>query len=296
MNILFIGIGEMGFGMAKNILAKNGSLTIWNRTKDKPHVNELLDVGAVFAENFEESAKSAGFICLNLTADSAVKAVSERLLLAVAPGTIITDFSTISPETAKELNSCFLDKGAFYLDCPVSGGSKGANEGSLTIMCGGDKAAYERALPLLNMCGKNIEYMGDSGLGQKAKLINQLLTWVNQAVVCEAMLLARHSSIDLAPLYKVLSTSWGRSWMLERSVEKYIIPGYYDSPSGVELMVKDFNLIMQMAEHVGCDIPIAAKAKEIYDQAMSEGLAQKDPSVVIEVMENNLRKEKTNEK
>lgn len=291
MNILFIGIGEMGFGMAKNILVKNGSLSIWNRTKDKSHVKELINMGAVFADCLELSAKAADFICFNLTADAAVKSVADRLFDSIGPNTILIDFSTISPESAKELNSRFLEKGAFYLDCPVSGGSAGAVEGSLTIMAGGDENAYKAALPLLGMCGKNIECMGNSGLGQSAKLINQLLTWVNQAVVCEAMLLAKHSGMELAPLYKVLSTSWGRSWMLERSVEKYIIPENYDSPSGVELMVKDFNLIMKMAESVGCVIPIAAKAKEIYDQAMDEGFAKKDPSVVIEVMEKNIKKE-----
>ncbi len=291
MNILFIGIGEMGFGMAKNILAKNGSLSIWNRTKEKPHVMELINMGAVFAESLETAAESAEYICLNLTADTAVKSVCERIFNAVNPNTVILDFSTISPETAQELNRNFLKKDVFYLDCPVSGGSAGANSGTLTIMAGGDQAAYTKALPLLNMCGTNVERMGESGLGQKAKLINQLLTWVNQAVVCEAMLLAKQSNIDLAPLYRVLSTSWGRSWMLERSVEKYIIPENFDSPSGVELMVKDFNLIMKMAENTGCNIPIAAKAKEIYDQAMDEGLAKKDPSVVIEVMEKNLKKE-----
>lgn len=281
----------MGFGMAKNLLAKNGSLTIWNRTKDKPHVKELLNLGAVLATELECSANCADFICLNLTADTAVRVVCERILESVRPETILLDFSTISPETAQEMNRLFSKRGAFYLDCPVSGGSAGANAGSLTIMAGGDEEAYNKALPLLKMCGTNVERMGESGLGQRAKLINQLLTWVNQAVVCEAMLLAKRSNIDLAPLNKVLSTSWGRSWMLERSVEKYIIPESFESPSGVELMVKDFNLIMKMAEKAGCTIPIAAKAKEIYDQAMEEGFAKKDPSVVIEIMEKNLKKE-----
>jgi 3-hydroxyisobutyrate dehydrogenase len=143
---------------------------------------------------------------------------------------------------------------------------------------------------VLSMCGANIRHMGQSGLGQKAKLINQLLTWVNQAVVCEAMLLAEKSGIDLPNLYNVLKTSWGRSWMLERSVERYIIPRDFESPSGVELMVKDFNLILKMSEQVSCDIPISKKAKEPYDQAMAEGLAKKDPSVIIEVMERNNQK------
>lgn len=291
MKIFFIGIGEMGFGMARNILKKNGSLTIWNRTRDKPHVNELISLGAVFADDFKKAVQDADFICLNLTADSAVKPMCDRLWSIVRENTIILDFSTISPDTAKDISVAFSDRGVCYLDCPVSGGSAGAADGTLTIMAGGDKGAFERSLPLLNMCGTNVERMGESGLGQKAKLVNQLLTWVNQATVCEGMLLAKQSGIDLTALYKVLSTSWGRSWMLERSVPKYIIPENYDSASGLELMVKDFNLIMKMAEQSGCEVPIAAKAKEIYDLAMDEGLAKKDPSVIIEVMAKNLSKE-----
>lgn len=290
MNTIFIGIGEMGYGMAKNILEKNKSLIIWNRTKDKPHVNELVKLGAQFAENLGSAVSSADFVCFNLTEDKAVRTVSEAVLPFIKKGAVILDFSTVSPDTAVNVNAMFGNANAYYLDCPVSGGSAGAEAGTLTIMAGGEKQAFQRAMPLLNMCGKNIQYMGQSGLGQKAKLINQLMTWANQAVVCEGMLLAERSGIDLTALYKALSTSWGRSWMLERSVEKYIIPGCFDTQSGLELMVKDFNLISDMAMKSECDIPIAAKAKEIYDQAMDEGLAKKDPSVIIEVMRENLKR------
>ena len=285
MEIAFIGIGEMGAGMAENILKKNGKLTIWNRTRDKPHVKSLVESGAHLADTLEEAIFSAGCICFNLTSDVSVRAVAEEVLCHVKPGALLMDFSTISPDTARSVNGAFREKGAFYLDCPVSGGSAGARNGTLAIMVGGEEEKFRQGLPVFEMCGSNIQYMGESGLGQKAKLINQLLTWVNQAVVCEAMLLAERSGIDLPALYKVLSTSWGRSWMLERSVERYIIPRDFESPSGVELMVKDFNLILDMAQQAGCDIPIARTAKAPYDQAMEEGLAKKDPSVIIEVME-----------
>ena len=285
MEITFIGIGEMGVGMAENILKKNGNLTIWNRTRDKPHVKSLVESGAYLADTLEEAVVAAEYICFNLTSDTSVKAVAEDVLRFVKPGTLLMDFSTISPDAARSVCEAFLEKAAYYLDCPVSGGSAGAKGGTLAIMAGGDEAKFRQAMPIFEMCGNNIQYMGASGLGQKAKLINQLLTWVNQAVVCEAMLLAERSGIDLRALYKVLTTSWGRSWMLERSVERYIIPRDFESPSGVELMVKDFNLILDMAKQADCDIPIARTAKKPYDQAMDEGLAKKDPSVIIEVME-----------
>jgi 3-hydroxyisobutyrate dehydrogenase-like beta-hydroxyacid dehydrogenase len=285
MNISFIGIGEMGVGMAENILIKNGDIKIWNRTPNKPHVNYLVEKGAALQSSIRDAVKNSDFICMNLTSDPAVKAVTSEIAEHVNEGTIVIDFSTISPNSAIAISSMLAEKGAYFLDSPVSGGSAGAKAGTLAIMVGGDKDAFEKAMPLYNMCGNNIRHMGPSGTGQKAKLINQLLTWVNQAVVCEAMLLAEKAGIDLSSLYKVLQTSWGRSWMLERSVERYIIPRDFESPSGVELMVKDYNLILDMAKEVGCEIPITVKAKEPYDTAMAEGLAKKDPSVIIEVME-----------
>ncbi len=287
MKVAFVGIGEMGFGMAKNILQKNGSLLFWNRTKDKPHVLELVEAGATLTQELSDAVKEADYIGINLTNDNAVKAVCGELKSMVKPGAIIMDFSTDAPETAEEMAAMFKETGVDFLDCPVSGGSMGANAGTLAIMAGGSKEAFDKALPIMEMCGTNVRYMGKSGCGQKAKLINQLLTWVNQAVVCEAMLLAEKVGIDLAELNQVLKTAWGRSWMLERSVDRYIIPRDFESPSGVELMVKDYNLILKMAEKVHCAIPISVEAKKPYDIAMDTGYAKKDPSVIIEVMEKN---------
>ena len=287
MRILFIGIGEMGSGMAGNILTKNSSLTIWNRTVPKPHVDRLMERGALFAHDLKQAAGESDFICFNLTSDDAVNAVAAGIAEYVRPGTVIMDFSTISPDSANRLSQGFAEKGSCFLDCPVSGGAEGAAKGALTIMVGGDSDAYQKAMPILEMCGANIQYMGESGLGQKAKLINQLLAWVNQSAVCEAMLLAEKSGIDLSSLYQVLETAWGRSWMLERSVKQYIIPREYDSSASIELICKDFAILERIAGQADYDIPITRSAKEWYDGAMKEGYAKKDPAIIIELMRDN---------
>jgi len=284
LRVLFIGIGEMGSGMAGNILAKNGSLTIWNRTVPKPHVDRLTERGATLARDLKQAAGEADFICINLTSDTAVDSVAADIMERVRPGTLLMDFSTISPDSAARLAQSFAERGSFFLDCPVSGGAEGAAKGALTIMAGGDRVAYHNALPLLEMCGTNIQYMGESGLGQKAKLINQLLAWVNQSAVCEAMLLAEKSGIDLQSLYQVLETAWGRSWMLERSVKQYIIPRDYHSSASVELICKDFAILDSIARQADCGIPITHKAKEWYDRALQEGHGNQDPAVIIELM------------
>ena len=296
MNITFIGIGSMGKGMAENILKKNGNLTIWNRTRDKDAVNELISMGAEFRE-LSDAAGGADIICLNLTNAEALKAVISQMKEFLRPGTVVADFSTSGPDAAKEMAEELTECGAFFLDCPVSGGAMGARNGTLAIMAGGNEEAYKKALPVLEMCGNNIHRMGESGTGQQAKLINQLLTWVNQAVVCEGMVLADKAGINLAELNEVLSTSWGRSWMLERSMKDFIIPKDFTEKGGtLALMVKDFNLITKMADGLNCRIPITETAKVSYDAAMEAGLSGKDPSVVMQVMEKTYTKEQEDEK
>ena len=218
--------------------------------------------------------------------DAALKAVCSQMMEFLKPGTVVADFSTSGPDAAKELSAELKECGAYFLDCPVSGGAAGARNGTLAIMAGGDEEAYNKALPVLEMCGNNIHRMGESGTGQQAKLINQMLTWVNQAVVCEGMVLAEKAGIDLGELNEVLSTSWGRSWMLERSMKDFIIPKNFEERGGtLALMVKDFNLITKMADDLNCRIPITAAAKVPYDEAMDEGLSGMDPSVVFKAME-----------
>ena len=288
MQILFIGIGYMGVGMAENILRKNGELFIWNRTKDKPFVLDLVSKGAVLIPDLKEAASKADFICFNLTTDADVKAVMPDVKAGMKEGSILMDFSTTSPKAAVELASVYLEKKSFYLDSPVSGGPEGAKAGTLAIMVGGDAEAFKKALPIFEMCGNNIQHMGPSGLGQKSKLVGHCLTWGNLAAVCEAMLLARKAGINLESLYKIVLTSWGRSWMFESSVARYIIPMDFDAPASFGTnMKKDYNLLFDMAREAGCELPIASVAKRTYEQAIEEGLGKNHPSVIIKVMEKN---------
>lgn len=285
MNIAYLGIGEMGAGMAGNILEKNGSLTIWNRTKDKPAVAELISRGAHFEESINDAVRDADFVCSCLYSGPSALEVAQKAVSAMKRGAIFTDFTTLAPLVAEQLHEQYAKAGVSYLDSPVSGGVTGANAGTLSIMVGGDAAAYERALPIYNMCGVTILRMGEVGLGQKTKLINQLMSWVNQAVVCEGMALAERAGIDLQALYDVLKVSYGQSRMLDRSVEDYIIPRDFGRPAKASLVLKDMNLVKQMASDLNCDIPITTEAVRAYDFAVDAGLGEKDASVLIEVME-----------
>lgn len=285
MKVTFIGIGQMGKNIALNILQQGHSLTVWNR-KDScwPNVQELIKQGAKYAENIAESVKDADIIGLSLASDDAVTSVLDEVYSTLKQGTIVVDFSTISPKCTKKISDKLACISVEFLDAPVSGGIQGAQDGNLTIMVGGDRDSYDKILPIFRAVGKNIHYLGSSGSGQVAKLINQILTGVNQAIVCEAMVIGEKSQIDLQELYNVLVTSWGNSRMLERSVPQYIIPRQYESAAYLDLMVKDLSIALKMAHDIGCNLPITQLTKRYYEVASSEGHGKLDHSYIFEIM------------
>lgn len=220
-----------------------------------------------------------------LTADDAVKQVCGKLYPLVKRGSVIFDCSTTSPGCPKEMQAKFAEKGVGFLDAPVSGGIAGANAGTLTVMVGGAEKDFEAAKPVLQAFSSYLERMGGIGAGQTTKLINQLLTGVNQATVCEAMLLAEKAGLDMGKLYALLLTAWGYSKMLERSVKEYIIPKKYESAACLQLMNKDLRLTLQMANQLGYKAPITATAAHFYNAAQENGWGKEDHSAIIKVME-----------
>lgn len=292
MKVTFIGIGQMGKNIAHNILRGGYDLTVWNRKgANWPNVEELVKAGAKCPESISEAVKDADIVGLSLTSDAAVKAVIEEAIPTLKKGAIVIDHSTASPKCAQEMGEKLLGKPAYFLDAPVSGGIQGAADATLSVMVGGDKAIYDKALPVLQAMGKNIHYMGPQGSGHVTKLINQILTGANQAVVCEAMVIGEKSGLDMNTLFNVLVNAWGSSRMLERSVSQYIIPKKYESAACLELMLKDFNIAIQMARDMGYSLPITELSKHFYEEAKNEGNGKMDHSYIIEIMkkENQLK-------
>ena len=285
MRAAFIGLGAMGTGIASNILKTGCTLSVWNK-KDRcyPNLEILRKMGAVPCEDIGGAVAGAEIIGMSLTNDQAVAEVCRQLPPYISEGAVICDFSTVSPRTSKEMNAFFSEIGVFYLDTPVSGGIQGANEGSLSVMVGGDYSGFQKAEPIIRSVSSKYEYFGDSGSGAAAKLINQLLTAANQAIVCETMLLAMKSGLDMQKLYDMLVVSWGNSKMLERSVKQYIIPGQYESSACIELMDKDLKLARRMADDFGLDMPISGIVRDLFQRAAEEGLGRQDHSAIIKIM------------
>lgn len=283
MKVAFLGTGAMGSGIAANIAAHEFSLRVWNSHIERAF--PLREKGAEICEDLAEAVKDADVIGMCLTADDAVKQVCGKLYPLVKRGSVIFDCSTTSPGCPKEMQAKFAEKGVGFLDAPVSGGIAGANAGTLTVMVGGAEKDFEAAKPVLQAFSSYLERMGGIGAGQTTKLINQLLTGVNQATVCEAMLLAEKAGLDMEKLYALLLTAWGYSKMLERSVKEYIIPKKYESAACLQLMNKDLRLTLQMANQLGYKAPITATAAHFYNAAQENGWGKEDHSAIIKVME-----------
>lgn len=283
MKVAFLGTGAMGSGIAANIAAHGFSLRVWNSHIERAF--PLREKGAEICKDLAEAVKDADVIGMCLTADDAVKQVCGKLYPLVKRGSVIFDCSTTSPGCPKEMQAKFAEKGVGFLDAPVSGGIAGANAGTLTVMVGGAEKDFEAAKPVLQAFSSYLERMGGIGAGQTTKLINQLLTGVNQATVCEAMLLAEKAGLDMEKLYALLLTAWGYSKMLERSVKEYIIPKKYESAACLQLMNKDLRLTLQMANQLGYKAPITATAAHFYNAAQENGWGKEDHSAIIKVME-----------
>ena len=291
MKVAFLGVGAMGTGIASNILKHNFELSVWN-VKDSfwENAEMLAKRGAVACESIEDAVKDADFIGMSLTSEKIVKIVCEQIYPFVKPNTVVFDCSTTSPNFSEEMQKYFEPNGVDFLDSPVSGGVGGAEAGTLTVMIGGKREAFEKLEPVVKSFSAYYAYMGQAGAGQSTKLINQLLTGVNQATVCEAMLIAEKSGLDLQQLYNLLITAWGNSKMLERSVMEYIVPKKFDSAACLELMDKDLMLTMQMADDIGYKVPITEVATRFYGKAKESGLGREDHSAIIKIMEKENKK------
>lgn len=288
MKAAFLGTGAMGSGIARNIAAHGFDLHVWNSHIER--AKPLEAAGANVCADIADAVRGAEVIGMCLTADDAVKQVCGKIFPYVESGTVVFDCSTTSPGCSKEMAAKFAEKGAYFIDAPVSGGVSGASSGTLTVMVGGVEEAFEKAKPVLQAFSSYLERMGGVGAGETTKLINQLLTGVNQATVCEAMLIGEKAGLDMKKLYDLLLTAWGYSKMLERSVMEYIVPKKFESAACLELMVKDLNLTLQMSEQLGYSAPITEQAAYFYRKAKETGLGKEDHSAIIKIMEAENKK------
>ena len=286
MKVGFIGLGNMGMPMSKNLLTAGFEITVHNRSRGK--VDELARFGATPAASSAEVTLASDIVltCLpDVATVEQVFLVEEGIVASVRAGQILVDHSTVGPSTSKQIARAAQDKGAFFLDAPVSGLVKGATEASLTIMVGGEKLAYEKALPIFQALGHNIYHVGPSGAGSVTKLTNQLLFVINALAAAEVFHLGVRLGADPRLLLDIWGESSGQSFALS-----FMAPGMLsrDFSGGVlpfRLLAKDLGLALDLAQDAQVPLPAGNEAAKLFRNASERGIAEYDVSAMLSLLE-----------
>jgi 3-hydroxyisobutyrate dehydrogenase len=283
----FIGLGAMGNHMAKNLIKAGYDLTVYD-LNPKP-VEELVSLGAKKTKNCAETAKAGEVVITMLPADDDVKSAvlgPEGVLEGAKGGTVLIDMSSIAPHTSIYVFSEAKKKGVKFLDAPVSGGTGGAEKATLTIMVGGDKALLDEHMEILKTMGKTIYHVGDVGMGETVKMVNQMLVGINLAGIVEALVLGTKLGVKPEVLYKIIRASSGNSFMLDSRVPNFIFTGNFTQPGfAVDLLRKDLGLSLESAKVNKVPLYMTAQAYQYFTRATAEGLGKKDMSSMIELLE-----------
>lgn len=288
MKIGFIGLGVMGSRMVKRFIKAGYQVMVYNRTLEK--AESLIQIGAVRAEDIPQLTQHCDIVCscLSMPQDS-ITVFLEGVIPYAKAGTICLDFSTVGADTSKQISQEATEKGVYFLDAPVSGGPEGVEQGTLTIMVGGDETAFTKVKPLLQAIGKTIEYLGDSGSGSIAKLINQYLVAVHSIAASEAMVAGAAFGLDSEKLYQLLKVSYGNSRMLERHMEQYVLDRQFEPGGAVKYVHKDVQLANQLFTQAGMTEILGQLAEQSFSYAKTNGLADLDMSAVIQPLEEKCR-------
>lgn len=269
--IAFIGTGVMGASMAGHLLHAGADLIVFNRTRAK--AEPLLEKGARWADSAGEAAALAQVTISMVGFPQDVEEVylaSGGVVELATPGSILVDMSTSSPSLARRIAVASANRGCTALDAPVSGGDVGARNATLTIMVGGDPAAFSAVEPLLRVMGTNIVLQGGPGAGQHTKLANQVAIAGSMLAMVESLAYARAAGLDPARVLDSISAGSAGSWSLQnlapRVLDGDFAPGFF-----VKHFIKDMRLALESAEELGIELPGLACAKKLYDRLAAEG-------------------------
>ncbi|EWG10321.1 NAD(P)-dependent oxidoreductase [Cytobacillus firmus] len=286
MKIGFIGTGVMGSRMAQRLLVHGFQVAVHNRTFQKVH--PLIENGAIYEETVSALSNQCEIICTCLSMPQDVMTVymgNEGIINTAKPGTICVDFTSVGADTSKNIYGMAGAKEISYLDCPVSGGPEGAENGTLTIMAGGKEMAFHKVKPVLDVLGETVEYMGNSGSGSIAKLINQYLVAVHSLAASEAMVTGAAYGLESEQLLKVLKASYGDSKILRRHMEQYILPRHFTPGGAVKYVHKDIRLANQLLKEAGLRQFTGQMAEKAFQTAAEKELSEQDMSAVIKILE-----------
>jgi 3-hydroxyisobutyrate dehydrogenase len=281
----FIGLGIMGLPMAMHIARAGYPLTAYNRTRSK--AEPLRSLGVYIANSPREVAERSDVVIAMVTDGPDVEQIlfgEDGVVKGARPGMVFIDMGTNSPEHARSFAERLSRYGVKFLDAPVTGGQKGAIEGTLTIMVGGKYEVFKRVEPILKTMGKTIVYVGDVGAGQLMKLLNQIVVAVNMVALVEVMALARKAGVDEEKLFQVLSSGAANSFTVQYYMPKImkndLEPGFRASH-----LKKDLRYALEQASRLSTPLPATALALQLYNALEAMGLGEKGTHALIKLYE-----------
>ncbi len=282
----FIGLGIMGRPMARNLLKAGYPLVVHNRSRAA--VDELAAAGARAASSPRDVAGQCDVLITMLPSSPDVEAVAlgpDGIIAGARPGLVYADMSTISPLVSQKVGRALEPRGVRMLDAPVSGGEKGAIEGTLSIMVGSDRAVFEQVLPVFQALGRTVTYLGPLGSGGFTKLANQIIVALNLTALAEALTLARKAGLDREATLRALAGGLAGSRCLEQKTPNYL-SGSYQPGFKVDLHYKDLGLIMEAARALGVPVPTTAVVQELFGALRVRGRGGLDHSAIITLLED----------
>ena len=291
MKVGFIGVGNMGGPMCRNIIKRsNHQVTVFDL--NPAALKACTDVGGTAAKSVAEATKGADLVMTSLPMPKHVEAVAlgdNGILANISKGQTFIDLSTNAPSMVKKIGEAFAAKGIPMLDAPVSGGTTGAEAATIAIMVGGDKKVFDDALPVLQSFSANVIHMGALGNGTVAKLVNNMLSFCNMAALCEGMMLGTKYGLDPEKLLHVISTSSGNSNAI-RNFTLRAMKNFYDPPSfALDLAYKDLHLALELGDELGVPLQQGASTHNLQRLAKGMGWGPEDSTSVLRVYETMLK-------
>jgi 3-hydroxyisobutyrate dehydrogenase len=281
----FIGLGLMGSGMSMNLVKAGFPVTVWNRTASK--MEPLLEAGAKGAGSPKEVAENSDIVVSIVTDSQDVEEVilgPEGAIHGARSGSVVIDMSTISPSVTRRIAEELGEKGVGMLDAPVSGGAIGARDGTLSIMVGGEGETFRECLPIFEAMGRTVTHVGGTGMGQTAKLVNQILVGTTMLGVAEALMFAKKSGVDLEKCHAAVSGGAAGSWQLTNNGAR-LLKGDHEPGFKVKDYLKDLRLIMEAAADANMPLVGTSVVHQMFRSLEAEGLTQKGTQAVILAVE-----------
>ena len=280
--VAFLGLGVMGYPMAGHLVNAGHDVTVYNRTGEKARRWAEVHGGQV-ADTPAEAARGAEFVMSCVGNDDDLRAVclgDDGAFAGLGDGAVFVDHTTVSAAVTRELSAAAAERGAAFVDAPISGGQAGAENGALSVMCGGDQAAYDRAEPVIAAYAKICRRIGDSGAGQMTKMCNQIAIAGLVQGLSEALHFAQKSGLDGEAVVEVISQGAAGSWQMSNRY-KTMLGDEFDHGFAVDWMRKDLGICLKTGDEIGASLPVTALVDQFYKDVQRMGGGRWDTSSLI---------------